>query len=286
MCAAAMKLDRSKSGDDHNALYLARACQLAYQPQDTAIPAFKQELGLDVRLISVDNTQAYVGSGPDDLVVAFRGSEAPNSIDGFKDWLLTNANNFLILPEGRIGTDFAAAGVGARFHQGFMGALAEIWDPLLAAVEEQLRAKERPLWVTGHSLGGALALLAAWRFQQNFLAVHQIVTFGAPMVGNKEAAAAFAREFPGKIFRYIDEPDPVPLLPTVSLIANLYIHCLDEVRLGAGQASSTLDAVKEAGKQAVLDATMLDELWGALTSRIAAHDIKNYQDLITKRCGG
>jgi len=57
------------------------------------------------------------------LVVAFRGSQAPNTLDGLKDWLLTNANDYLILPEGQIGTDFAAAGVGAQFHRGFMEAL-------------------------------------------------------------------------------------------------------------------------------------------------------------------
>lgn len=281
-----LKLDLSKTGDDRNALYLARACELAYLPEPAAAPPYRDELGLDVRLISVDNTQVYIGTSDATIVTAFRGSEAPTSLDGFKDWLLTNANNFLILPEGRIGTDFAAAGVGARFHRGFMGALAEVWDPLYAAIEAEVKEKARPLWVTGHSLGGSLALLAAWRFQQNFLDVHEVVTFGAPMVGNQEAADAFKREFPGKIRRYVDDPDPVPLLPTVSLIANLYNHCLDEIRLES--AAGALEAMKQVGGQAAGDAlnsTVVDQLWGFLLNRIAAHDITNYQDLIGKRCG-
>ncbi|WP_201750232.1 lipase family protein [Tautonia marina] len=288
MSTSPMRLDPSRSGDDHNALYLARACELAYLPEARAEPLFRDELGLEATLISVDNTQAYVGSGASELVVTFRGSEAPTSLDGFKDWLLTNANNFLVLPEGRIGTDFAAAGVGARFHRGFMEALAEIWDPLLAAVEAEFKRSARPLWVTGHSLGGSLALLAAWRFQQNFLDVHQVVTFGAPMVGNKEAADAFRREFPGKIYRYIDDPDPVPLLPAISLIANLYNHCLDEVRLGGQASGATLSAMQQLGgkvAQAGLDATAIDEVWGFLLNRIAAHDITNYQKLIGERFG-
>jgi len=33
--------------------------------------------------------------------------------------------------------------------------------------------------------------------------VHQIYTFGAPMIGNDLAAEAFDREFPGRIFRYV-----------------------------------------------------------------------------------
>ena len=92
------------------------------------------------------------------------GHRDPTSLDGFKDWLLTDAVNLLIVPEGRLGTDLAAAGVGARFHQGFVNAIGEIWDAVYAAVDQELKAAERPLWITGHSLGGALALLAGWLF--------------------------------------------------------------------------------------------------------------------------
>ena len=53
-----------------------------------------------------------------------------------------------------------------------------IWEPLFTLVDQAMKIAERPLWITGHSLGGALALLAAWRFQRRFLTVHEIVTFG------------------------------------------------------------------------------------------------------------
>ena len=188
--------------------------------------------------ISADNTQVYVAENDQAVVVAFRGSQAPTTLDGLKDWLLTNANNYLILPEGRSGTDFAAAGVGARFHRGFLEALEMVWAPLSAMVDQMLKAKDRPLWVTGHSLGGALALLAAWRFQRNFISVSEVVTFGAPMIGNDAASKAFEQEFPGKIFRYVDVEDVVPLLPSVSLVANAYSHCQSEVSLTAEQAAS------------------------------------------------
>jgi triacylglycerol lipase len=48
------------------------------------------------------------------------------TLDGFKDWLLTNARNFLIIPGGQMGTDYAAAEVEARFHSGFTGAIVDI----------------------------------------------------------------------------------------------------------------------------------------------------------------
>jgi len=274
-------LDSTTTGALANARFLAKACELAYLEEPLGTAAFRALLGLTARLISVDNTQAYVARDDQSVVVAFRGSQSPKSLDGFKDWLLTNADNLLVVPAGRAGTDFAAAGVGARFHRGFLEALAEIWDPLHSAVREALEAKDRPLWITGHSLGGAIALLAAWRFQQQFIPVHEVMTFGAPMIGNAAAAQAFEREFPNRIFRYVDVEDPVPLLPTVSLVANTYRHCLNEIRLQGPSAQSVVEALEKVARVAVeglLTASVADEVWGLLRQRIAAHLIPNYQN--------
>jgi triacylglycerol lipase len=280
-------LNTSAVGDPRNALVLAKACDLAYLGEPMGPERFRSELGLEAKLISVDNTQVYVAQNDDAIVVAFRGSEAPNTLDGFKDWLLTNANNYLILPAGQSGTEFVAAGVGARFHRGFLDALEMVWRPLAAEVTAALQAKERPLWITGHSLGGALALMAAWRCARNFITVQEVVTFGAPMMGNEAASQAFAREMPGKIFRYVDLEDFVPHLPSVSLVANAYSHCLNEVPMGAAQAAAA--ALSElAGAEPVatgeaasenqsLNPIVADHVWGLVESRIASHMIANYQ---------
>jgi hypothetical protein len=271
----------------NNAQYLATASDLAYLDAATGPEAYRTTLGLETAgLLSVGNTQGYVLGDDGNIVVAMRGSERPTSIDGLKDWLLTNANNFLVLPEGRIGTDFAAAGVGARFHRGFMNALADIWDPLCAGVEAELKKKERPLWVTGHSLGGALALLAAWRFEQKFLQVHRVFTYGAPMVGNATAVAAIDKAFAGRIFRFVDVPDLVPHLPTVSLLANDYKHCDREMLIGvAAAAASAAEHLK--GLAAVggglLDGTVIDKIWAQVKERLGAHDITNYRSLIANK---
>jgi pimeloyl-ACP methyl ester carboxylesterase len=284
-----LALDNTKPGDPRNALFLAEACNLAYFDDPEGAEGFQSQLGLEARLISVSNTQVYVSQNENVVVVAFRGSQAPTTLDGLKDWLLTNANNYLILPEGQIGTDFAAAGVGARFHRGFLEALNQIWDPLLTEVSRLLEATDRPLWVTGHSLGGALALMAAWRLQRNFIKVHEVVTFGAPMVGNNAAARAFEQEFAGKIYRYVNLEDPVPLLPSVSLVANSYAHCQSEVSLRAVQATlSALEELKQSAGSAVdriLEATQIDLLWKAVQGRISAHFINYYRERVQDQCG-
>jgi triacylglycerol lipase len=271
-------------GDKRNAIALAAASQFAYFPADRGEAAFRDELGLSAKLISVDNTQVYVAANDSHVVVAFRGSEGPNSFDGLKDWLLTNALNLLIVPQGPLGADFAAAGVGARWHQGFVSAITEIWEPVFAATAEHLKTKDRPLWVTGHSLGGALALLAAWLFLRRTVGVHQVYTFGAPMVGNKDVADAINREYAGKVFRYVNGPDPVPLLPMMSLVANDFTHCDTAVSLGeAGGAADLVAFCRQLGGGVVggvISGNISDEVWGAIKGRVAAHLLDDYRKLI------
>lgn len=277
-----LELFADAAGDARNAEALAVASNHAYYAADEGAAAFRGDLGVDAKLISVGNTQVFVGENDDHILAAFRGTEAPTSLEGIKDWLLTDAVNLLILPDGQLGTDFVAAGVGARFHLGFMKALADIWGPLAESVNAAMEKKERPLWITGHSLGGALAQLAAWRFGRQFVQVHQVYTFGAPMVGNQVATDAFDRELSGKIYRYVNAPDLVPTLPTVSLIANSYGHCQKEMLLG-GKAGSALDFLKEFGGKAVnglLTATLIDDLWQCLKTRVGAHDIVGYRALV------
>jgi triacylglycerol lipase len=289
--AMGLNASSTAAADKQNALTLLAASELAYLPPDKGVEKFKSDLGLDANFFSVGNTQAYLATDADNVVVAYRGTESPLTLDGVKDWLLTDANNFLIVPEGRIGTDFAAAGVGARFHRGFMTALADIWDPKFQAVQAALKEKKRPLWLTGHSLGGAIAVLAAWRLERQFVKVHQIVTFGGPMVGNDACVKAFDKQFKDRIYRFVNFEDLVPRLPTVSLIDNSYGHCLTEVLVGAaasaGKAAATVfDLVKEAGaaaKEGPLDASTMGRVWDHLQQNINAHDLGSYRGAIEKK---
>ncbi len=263
--------------NDHNAVFLGTACDLAYLPQDQGHAEFAAKLGLDAKLYSVDNSQCYLAQNDSVIVLAFRGSEIPNSIDGFKDWLLTNAKNFLVMPTGQMGTDFAAAGVGARFHKGFVEALGEIWNPMSQAVEAAFNQKERPLYITGHSLGGALALLSAWRLQRQMISIHNVYTFGAPMVGNDVAAKAFEVEFPCRIFRYVDSGDMVPKLPTFSIFSNEYWHCLTEVVIGAAPcAGSAMKALASGTPEAGMSSAVMEGVWSKATSGIERHLMGNY----------
>jgi hypothetical protein len=278
-----LELVEDALGDPRNARFLALASDLAYYDQDKARIEFKEQLGLDATLYSVGNTQAYVATNDNHIVVAFRGTEAPTSIEGLKDWLLTDACNLLILPEGRLGSDFAAAGVGARLHQGFINALGDIWEPVCEAIQAEMKKAKRPLWLTGHSLGGALALLAAWLCTRRFINVHQIYTFGAPMVGNAEATAAFDSRFAKKLFRYVNGPDPIPRLPTISLIANAFGHCQKQVDLGEAPEDSFWSEMGKRTMDGILNLSLMTELWEGIKARVGAHAMTEYLTQVTSK---
>lgn len=275
------RLDEDAAGARDNARFLCEASALAYLPAAAGKATFKDLLGLDATLYSVDNTQAWLATDEANIVVAFRGTESPTTIDGLKDILLTDAMNLLVVPEGRLGHDLAAAGVGARFHKGFADAIAEIWPPLSEAVEAEFKRQDRPVWLTGHSLGGALALYAAWLLKRRFIPVHEVCTFGAPMIGNKAASEAFNREFAGKIFRYINGRDPVPKLPTMSLVANEFLH-VDAERLVGGdpvtRLTDLLGAVASKAAGGLLSGTLLDEAWGTLNAEVSNHFLDRYRE--------
>jgi triacylglycerol lipase len=279
-----LELIEDAKGDPRNARTLAHASDLAYFGEAEGAGKYKDELELDARLISVGNTQVYIATNDDHIVAAFRGTESPTSIEGLKDWLLTDAVNLLIQPQGDLGTDFAAAGVGARWHQGFIRALGDVWDPFFEAITTERKKSDRPVWLTGHSLGGALALLAGWRLKRRFVPVHQIYTYGGPMVGDAVAIAAIDREFPDRIYRYVNSPDVVPHLPTVSLLANQYSHCKTENVLGeAGEAASGfLSQLGSKTTERGIQGAMFDEIWKGLQDRLAAHAMENYRSLVGK----
>ena len=63
------------------------------------------------------------------------------------------------------------------------------------------------LYITGHSLGGALAVIATKELDRDTLAA--CYTFGSPRVGNEE----FGEEIRAPIYRIVNAADGVPRVP-------------------------------------------------------------------------
>ncbi|KAH9054312.1 alpha/beta-hydrolase [Lactarius vividus] len=136
-----------------------------------------------------------------EIVVAFRGSHELADV-------LTDGN-FVLAPLASRGVEDNAACV----HAGFLFSYNSVRSVVLHAVREQLEAFPGYVVVlTGHSLGGALASLAALSIKSNFpWAAVRLFTFGQPRTGDA-AFADLLESIVGRdnIFRAVHTKDGVP----------------------------------------------------------------------------
>ena len=182
-----------------NAWWMIEAATLVYAEPEFVTEKFKQNAGFqEVEYFSDRVTQCYIASNERFAFVAFRGSEIklregesdPSYI--FADWLA----NFDFLPE--------KWEQGGNVHRGFKAAIIEVWSDLDDYIS-RLKKNNRKIWITGHSLGAALATLAA----AGNLSVQGLYTFGSPRVGDLE----FKAHFTTNTYRFVNNNDIVTRVP-------------------------------------------------------------------------
>lgn len=165
-------------------------------------------LGLDVvAFVESDEdegtgTQAVVVKNDRIVLVVFCGSEGHDASAAMRDWL-TDASIWPLEVEG------------VYIHRGFHYALESVWDQLDATVADPLE-DGLALWLTGHSLGGALANLAAYRFSREGVPVAGVYTFAAPKIGDAAFVADFHERLGGRSQQWSTTLDPVPRLPELT----------------------------------------------------------------------
>lgn len=176
-----------------NASWLGKASALAYD-DDYKILRETGSWGLcDIMLFNARDTQSYLAGNDDMLILAFRGTES------LRDWM-TDADIDLV------------GGPGGRVHEGFSVALNYVWRDIWKYLREC--RKGRALWITGHSLGAALATLATARLRlEKDEPVNGLYTFGSPRVGDREFARNFNADFEAGAFRYVNNNDIVTRVP-------------------------------------------------------------------------
>ena len=193
------------SFDLANAWWLAEASTLAYADEAFGVDRFKKAGLDDVRFFDKGSTQCFVASNREFVVVAFRGSEVwrrrgKADIGVVAADFMTNADFWL--------TDWPK---GGKVHRGFKNALDEVWDDLFTYLTA-LQRGGRKIWMTGHSLGAALATLAADRYGE----VQGVYTFGSPRVGNLR----FKESYSTRAYRFVNGGDIVTKIPP----SGFYVH--------------------------------------------------------------
>lgn len=190
-----------KAYDPEVSLSLAVACDLAYKAKSTVLKTtptwgYKDVVFIDVKKGRDIDTQGYVMSNATDIICVFRGSEK------IEDWF----SNFQAIHDpGPLN--------GTLAHEGFQDALFPAVIALTNAIDSAAQSEKR-IWITGHSLGGALCSLYAGMMIENGYNIYGIYTFASPRPADdifgqalNDAMAA------GPHYRVVNEGDIVPHVP-------------------------------------------------------------------------
>lgn len=167
---------------------LAMLCEAVYLPEWADVEAF---IAPDWQLavpLDVANSEAMLcRRGAEAVALVFRGTEFS------RGKIADLADN--------LGTFSAWSGPGG-IHSGYARYLRRLYQPARKAAWHIAGA---PLYVTGHSLGGAVATLFAAlnQFDAEPVAIERTVTFGSPRPFNTEAKKAL--DFP--ITRHVGSND-------------------------------------------------------------------------------
>ena len=178
-----------------NAFRLAETSQLAYASSwDEVKSQVCGEWGFaNFQPFDKKDTEAFICGNDAMLILAFRGTQT------LEDW----QTDFEV--------ELVKSNVG-RVHRGFTESLDYIWDEIKQSIGK-FRAKNQKIWITGHSLGGALATLAVDRLTEEDEDVSGLYTFGQPRVGDKEFAENFDMKIKSRSFRFVNDEDIVTRVP-------------------------------------------------------------------------
>nr|GMD62939.1 uncharacterized protein LOC109176470 isoform X1 [Ipomoea batatas] len=213
------------------------------------------------------------------LVVAFRGTEQDRWKDLRTDLMLVPAG---LNPE-RIGGDFKQE---VQVHSGFLSAYDSVRTNLISLIKKAIGciddddAEPTSKWhvyVTGHSLGGALATLLALELSSSQLAKRGAISvtmynFGSPRVGNKKFADVYNEKVKDS-WRVVNHRDIIPTVPRLMG----YCHVAQPVYLAAGNLKLAMANIEQ-----LEDGYQGDIIGEATPDVIVSEFMKGEKELIEK----
>ena len=148
-------------------------------------------LGRDTLFIEADNAEGYIFKYKNFDVISLRGTQPGQWKDiaaDLKFWRMD------------------PAGTGERIHSGF-------WREAFSLLPAVIRNTdpEKPVCITGHSLGGGMAVIMAGFLMKMGYDVVDLYTFGQPRVGNNKFVKRI--EAGCNWQRYVNNNDVVPTVP-------------------------------------------------------------------------
>lgn len=174
-----------------DAYNLAKLCSLAYRFNSKTV----KDKENNYYLIEVKNNRCLVVYNSEVCILVFPGT------DSFED----------------VVTDLKIKGVSLGdniyVHKGFLETSRVLIAELSDFFEKNSFLKDRKIWITGHSLGAAQAVLVAYLMSE-LKDFQGIYSFAQPKIGNKEFCNVASTYFGKRYYRIVNFLDPVPLVPT------------------------------------------------------------------------
>lgn len=191
-------------------MFFAELSKLAYEDENI-VSRVAREQGLVSSLFTYDNGTQYIVMGNSDFMfIAFRGTEIKlkDIIIDLKLSTYTNVDSdkLLGLPAGHGG--FRRGAIDMINNNRFFLELEEFKKKVQA--KTGVYPTKQKIFLTGHSLGGALAILMAEPITRKGYEISSLYTFAAPLTMTKDESKWFNKKYKDITYTIVNRKDYVP----------------------------------------------------------------------------
>jgi triacylglycerol lipase len=192
------KLDESIYAYDYPGWAIAK--ELAQCSSDVYLSPFDAEEALkkrgynSVASLNSSTLVGYISMLDDTAVIMFHGTNPTET----HDWYINLSSRSQRINHGNV-------------HAGFWNGYDSLHGQLVKVLESR---KPKRVWITGHSLGGAFAVVCSYRLSSmENLEIAGVMTFGQPKVGNAAFCKHMEDTLSGRTVYFVNESDVVPRVP-------------------------------------------------------------------------
>lgn len=161
--------------------------RLVYKDEDMSVRNEFREMGYKgIKFFDIEGAQVYVLNNDNRITVAFRGTEPSEMSDVLADLEFIRRRGF---------------------HQGFLEEYEKLENKITAEVAKLQQMKRRPVYITGHSLGAAIACIFAYYYPSAVA----LYTYGCP----RNMSWSISKNLRVPHYRCVNNNDIVPKVPPV-----------------------------------------------------------------------
>jgi len=162
------------------------ACKQSYKKH----PKLK---GYDCRKINIKNDSCTIYFNDDNIIISFAGTN--DMLDVLEDIKFIKTK-----------TKYG------KVHKGFNDVYLDLEIYVQGVLHNLYSNKPKSIYITGHSLGGAVALLCSINFVYRNM-VKKVVTFGCPRVGDRKWKTIYNKTTKFTTIRYVHGGDIITKIP-------------------------------------------------------------------------